>query len=216
MTDTTIYLGTFPIHEPMTAFTDLIITFFGLLFFYRLRKASSDITTRSWSIFFLLIGISTFFGACAHGFFAVHDGWEYKSVWLPMQIINAVSLYYAQQATLHSVLNHSPSRNIWKWSYIIQLLIYIVCLMIFQKYIVTIIENAITLIPIMILHYRTKEKVAGSRMIANGITVSFITAVIHGTKLSLHAYFNFNDLAHVFIFITLWMMYSGAKKNAIS
>lgn len=208
MTDTTITIGGMHIHEPMTVLTDFIIAAFALTYYFKLKK-SNDVATTYWSYFFLFLGSATFTGAFSHAFFAIHEGWLYKSIWLPMQIINGVGIYFAQQATLVSVLEHSPHKKNWNRSYLIQLIAFIICLLLIQKYIVSIIENALALIPIMIIHYMDKRRFA--KMIANGIAISFITAFVHLAKLSLHTYFNYNDLAHVFIMISLFVMYKGVK-----
>ncbi|HSH65842.1 MAG TPA: hypothetical protein VLB84_08610 [Bacteroidia bacterium] len=208
MTDTTITISGIPIHEPMTVFTDFIIAALALTFYFQLKK-SNDKTIINWGYFFLFLGIATFTGAFSHAFFAIHEGWQYKSIWLPMQIINGIGIYFAQRATFISVLQHSPYKKIWKTSYLIQLIAFIICLLLVQKYIVSIIENALALIPIMILHYKDKRPFA--KRIANGIAISFITAFVHLAKLSLHDYFNYNNLAHVFIMISLFVMYKGVK-----
>jgi hypothetical protein len=216
MTDTTIQIGTISIHEPVTAFTDYIITILSLFFYFQLKKKSTNRIIKYWGLFFGLLGMSTFFGACAHAFFQVHEGVAYKSFWLTMQIVNGFALYCAQQATLYSVLVNSKYVHRWKISYIIQLLLFIIALFCFQKYLVTIIANAVTLIPIMVLHFNSKVKESYQKKIAYGILISFITAIVHGLKFSLHDYFNYNDIAHVFIMISLFVMYKGATEKAIS
>ncbi len=212
MIDTTITISGFPIHEPMTVFTDLIIACIAIIIYFRLKN-SHDQTTMYWSYFFLFLGLATFIGSFSHALFAVHEGWRYKSFWLTMQVINAIGIYFAQQATLISVLQNSSSRNSWKWSYLIQLFAFVVALLIVQKYIVSIIENAVGLIPIMILHYKDRRPFA--KTIASGIAVSFIPAFVHMAKLSIHDYFNYNDLAHVFIMISLYIIYRGVRLKTI-
>jgi hypothetical protein len=96
---------------------------------------------------------------------------------------------------------------------VIQLVVYLIVLMIVQKYIVTIIDNALGLIPILILHATAKIKEVHYKYIAYGIGVSFITAIVHGVKFSLHEHFNFNDIAHIFIMISLTVMFWGLKKK---
>jgi hypothetical protein len=213
MTDTTISISGVSIHEPMTVLTDLLIAVLAIAIYFQLKN-KADAITRNWSYFFLFMGISTVIGSCSHAFFAVHEGWYYKSFWLPMQVINGFAIYYAQQATFISALQVSANRMKWKWSYVIQLVVFILALFYVQKYIVSIIENAIGLIPIMILHYQYQRPFA--KMIANGIAISFITAFVNLCKLSLHAYFNYNDIAHVFIMISLYVMYKGVRMRTIS
>ncbi len=215
MIDTTIYVGNIAIHEPVTLLTDYINACFAFYFFWKLRTSTNK-TINNWAYFFGIFGISTFLGGSAHGFFAIHEGINYKTVWLGMQIASGLAVYFAQQATLTSALSNSKFSTQWKWSYKIQLIIFIITVLIIQNFIITVIDNALALIPIMILHYINKEEKLGNIKIANGIAVSFLTAIIHTTKFSLHAYFNFNDIAHVFILVSLFLMYRGVKMKSIS
>lgn len=214
MVDTTIYIGNLAIHEPVTVLTDYIITILGFFFYYQLSKEGKNTVIRNWSLFFGSMGLSTLLGGCSHAFFTVHEGISYKTVWLSMQIVNGLAIYFAQQATLSSLLANSKYAHIWKLSYTIQFIIFIITLLIFQKYVVTVIENIIGFIPIMIIHLKQKETYY--KKIGYGILISFITAIVHSTKISLHDYFNYNDIAHVFIMISIYVMYLGAKEKAIS
>ncbi len=214
MIDTTITIGNVAIHEPVTVLTDCIITAFCFYFYIQLRKLNKDIVIDNWSIFFGLLGISTLFGAASHGVFLIHEGVGYKTIWLPMQVINGIAIYFAQQATINSVLKNSKHINRWKKSYLIQFVIFVIALMIFQKYLVTIIENFIGLLPIMILHLKAKDNY--NKKIGYGFLVSFLTATVSISKFTLHAYFNYNDLAHVLIMISIFIIYIGIKSKVIS
>jgi len=129
-------------------------------------------------------------------------------------VLNGLAIYFAQRATLASVLKDSKQYNAWKMSYMIQLVVYIIVLLIVQKFIVTIIDNALGLIPLMVVHLTATAKKDYYKYIGWGIAISFITAIVHGVKFSLHAYFNYNDIAHVFIILSLITMFTGAKKGA--
>lgn len=213
MVDTTIYIGGFAIHEPVTVLTDYIITVLAFIYFLKIKPTNA--ISRNWRLFFLFLSVSTLFGGTAHALFAVHEGPAYKSVWLTMQIINGLAVYFAQHATLVSVLKDSPNKKLWKYSYIIQLLVYYIVLLIVQKYVVTIVDNALGLITIMVLHLTARKKEEYQKFIAYGILISFITAIVHGAKLSIHDYFNYNDIAHVFIMISLSVMVKGAQMAAL-
>lgn len=214
MVDTTIYISDIAIHEPVTAFTDYLITIIGFAYYWQLCSTNEAI--KNWRLFFLFISLSTLAGGTAHAFYAVHEGWNYKSVWLTMQLLNGFAVFFAQKATLLSVLKNAAHHNYWRLSYVVQLIAYIIVLLLIQKYIVTIIDNAVGLIPIMIVHFTAKEKEGYQKWIGYGIAISFITAFVHGVKFSLDDYFNYNDIAHVFIIITLTVMFVGAKKKSLS
>jgi hypothetical protein len=213
MIDTTIHIGNIAIHEPVTAFTDFIITILGFIFYLNLPPKNEVV--KNWRLFFLFIALSTLAGGCSHAFFAIHEGVQYKTIWIGMQFLNGFAVFFAQQATLRSVLKNSKSYNGWRISYPIQLIIYFIVLLIVQKYIITILDNALGLIPIMILHFTAREKEEYYHWVGYGITISFITAIVHGAKFSLHAYFNYNDIAHVFIMMSLTVIFLGIKKKAV-
>jgi hypothetical protein len=213
MIDTTIHIGNIAIHEPVTAFTDFIITILGFIFYLNLPPKNEVV--KNWRLFFLFIALSTLAGGCSHAFFAIHEGVQYKTIWIGMQFLNGFAVFFAQQATLRSVLKNSKSYNGWRISYLIQLIIYFIVLLIVQKYIITILDNALGLIPIMILHFTAREKEDYYQWVGYGITISFITAIVHGAKFSLHAYFNYNDIAHIFIMMSLTVIFLGIKKKAV-
>lgn len=214
MMETSMHIGNLVIYEPVTVFTDCLIMMLCLIFFRKLEPTDESI--QNWRFFFLFLGISTIIGACSHAFFKIHVGWQYKFFWLTMQLLNGVAVYFAQKATLVSILKTSRYFNFWKWSYIIQLIVFIVILFSVQKFLVTVIENVIGLVPIIIIHFEAKKKENYQKWVGYGISVSFISGVIHATKTSLHAYFNYNDIAHVFIMISLTIIYIGIKRKSIS
>ena len=211
MFDTTIYIGKIAIHEPVGVFTDCIIMILCMFFYKNLSPINKVI--QYWRLFFLFLGFSTIVGACSHAFFAIHQGWAYKSFWLPMQLINGIAVYFAQKATLISVLKNSKYYKFWKWFYILQFITYCILLFSIQKYLVTVIENLIGLVPIMIIHFEAKKKERYYTWIGFGISISFIAGVVHATKASLHAYFNYNDIAHIIIMISLSVIYLGLKRK---
>lgn len=216
-TDTTIYIGDFSIHQPVTVLTDYIIAVLCFYFYWQLNRPSfRDESTINWKRFFLLLSFASFFGGSSHGFFAVHEGFGYKSFWLPMQALNIFAVYRAQKATLYSALKDSPKKYYWNLSYHIQLLLFFVSVFLFQNFLVVIINSVIGLVPIMIIHFIDVKKVKASSWIAYGIVILFLTAFVNATKFSIHAYFNYLDIAHILIMINLSLMFIGIRRKAVS
>ena len=213
--DTTIYLGGVAIHQPVTVFTSYIITGLCFYFYYQLRhKLPVNPITLQWSRFFLMIGLASLVGSCSHAFFAVHSGVAYKSFWLPMQVLNIFSVYFAQQATLISALENSSNKRFWKLSYDIQLIIFFSAVFILHNFLVVVIDGIVGMIPVMIIHFMDAKKARSSYWIAYGIAVLFVSAIVNITKFSFHAYFNHLDIAHVLVMINLGVMYVGVKRKA--
>lgn len=213
--DTTIYIGDVAIHEPVTVLTDCFITGLSVCFYLQLSRFSkNDAATKNWKYFFGLMSLSSFMGGCAHAFFEVHEGITYKFFWLTMQVLNIFSLYYVQLASLNSVLKNSSKKGYWSISYKVQLLIATLSVFVFQNFLVIIINTAVALIPVMVLHFMTSRLIKPNLWIAFGILVLFATAFVNAAKLSIHDYFNHLDLAHVLIMINITCMFIGVKRNA--
>lgn len=215
--DTTIYIGDFALHQPVTVLTNCIITVLCFYFYLQLnRSALQNDSIINWKRFFLLLSLASLLGGISHGFFASHEGAGYKSFWLTMQALNIFSVYRAQQATLHSALAHSDKKYYWNLSYHTQLILFFVAIFIFQNFLVVIIDTAVGLIPIMIIHFIDAKKVKESGWIAYGILILFLSAIVNAAKFSFCPYFNYQDIAHVFAMINLTLMFIGIKRKAVS
>ena len=182
MIETSINIGGFVIYEPTTVFTDVVISILCFIFVKNLKANTPSV--KNWKLFFLFFGLGTLVGAFSHGFFNQHIGIAYKSLWLPMQVLNVFSVYFAQKGTYHSILINSNNAKAWLLSYRMQVIVFAIAVFIFHNFLV----------------------------VVNGIVISFLTVIVHGTKLSLHAYFNSNDIAHILIMFSLYYMYSGVKQ----
>jgi hypothetical protein len=215
--DTTIYIGGFAVHQPVTFFTDVIISVLCFFFFLKLNRiAKQDQSTIYWKRFFFFLCMASFVGGCSHGLFLIHEGFNYKTFWLTMQLLNVISVYWAQQATITSLLIDSPNKKILNIGYAIQLLLFSLSVFIFHNFLVVVIDSALGLIPIMILHFRNVQKNENNKFIAWGIVVLCLTAFINGTKISINEYFTYLDIAHVLIMINLSLMFVGVKRKAIA
>ena len=215
--DTTIYIGSVAIHQPVTVFTSYIITAMSYYYYWKLKQIKNIETDKLfWSRFFLFVGTASLVGSCSHAFFAVHEGVAYKAFWLPMQVLNIFSVYCGQQATLNSVLENSPKRKFWKLSYDIQLIVFFSAVFIFHNFLVVVIDGALGMIPVMILHFKHSKKDKSYSLIGYGILILFLSAIVNVTKFSIDAYFNHLDIAHIFVMANLAVMYEGVKRKAIS
>ena len=216
MIDTSLHIGQLTIYSPVTSITDYLISALTFYFYMRLRRKSNEQEPIiNWSRFFLFMSLSTFMGGTAHGFFIFGVGNGFFVSWYIMQILNGISIYFMQKATLSTILKNSVHKEKWRIAYIIQLAIFIPSVIFFSNYLVTVIVNAVGFIPVMILHYRNKEN-KSSVMIGHSIAISFITAFVHLSKISVNDYFNNKDIAHIFINISFIVMFRGIKEEATS
>ena len=215
--DTTITIAGVALHQPVTAITDIILAIVCLYFFFKLKQIKNpDQSTKSWLWFYLFLSLASITGSCSHAFFAIHQGFGYDSLWLPMQLFNIFAAFSAQQATQYSVFKNSPNRNSWKWFSLILITLFSISVFIFHNFLVVIIDSGLALIPVMIIHFIDSRKHKDSQYIAWGIVILFITAIIHGAKLSINEYCTYLDIAHIFIIASLSVMLIGIKRKAVS
>ena len=130
-----------------------------------------------------------------------------------MQLLNGLAVFFAETATLETVLR--VKRKMLGAVFFAQLLIFCLAVFFFQNFLVVVINNAAGLIPVMVIHFKNARNKA-DRLIAYGILISFLTGFIHGFKLSISAYFNYNDIAHVLIMISLSVMYTGVLRSQLN
>lgn len=200
-----VSLAGITIHEPATVITDLLITILCLYVFGRVRH-------RDWRYFFFFLGLSTLAGAVSHAFFGIHEGPAYKSVWLSMQLLSVISVYFAGKAA--APLLGVKGERIFKYVVSIQVLVFMTAVFVFQHFLVVVADNAAGLIPVMIICYLKGRP--HHRMIGHGILFSFLTVFVHTFKLSPSIWFNHNDVAHLFIMVSVWLMYRGARKTSLT
>ncbi len=203
MNDNYITIGNFTLFEPTTVLTDVIVSILCIYICVTLRKNTLSDIQKMWTLFFLFFGLSTLVGGCSHAFYQIHEGVGYKLFWLTMQIFNGAAVMFAQLATYTKKA---------KQILVIQFIVFVFAVLFFQKFIVVIINNIISLIPVMLLNFQKEKKAIFNKKIAYGILISFAPALIHGFKISFHTFFNYNDIAHIFIMLSLYIIFSGVNE----
>jgi len=218
MQDTSIDLFGLFILEPMTAFTDFIITVLCISVCFSLRKITDNCNSiKPWILFFLLMGVSTFLGGNAHAFFSYLDGTPYTILWLTMHLVSGLAIYFAQTATIVSELKSFAHKRFLTFLPLVQYIIFSVLTLWLQDFSTVKINTAIGMSLILLVNLNSYHK--GSKAngyIAAGILVSFLTAAVHGTRFSFNAWFNYNDVSHVLIMISLYLMFFGVWMKTIS
>jgi hypothetical protein len=78
------------------------------------------------------------------------------------------------------------------------------------------INAGIVLIYSFIIHFIKYNKLneRGSGFVVFGIGVSFISIITHTLKISINEWFNYKDISHVIISISLLIIYKGVNVNS--
>lgn len=199
--------------EPTTAITDFMLAGFCLWCFFRLyglktKKAAIVF----WSYFLLFVGGSTFMGGLAHSFSCLSDTIYYEITWLFMQLFSGLSLFYAQSAVYLIELTKNKKIKVLRMFAAFQLFVFSISVIVFMDFRVVALNSFIGLIQLLVLSFPIGLKDWEYKtLITLGLLTSFITIYVNRTKMSIAHWFNHNDISHVFIFISLLLIYKGVR-----
>lgn len=213
---TSIDLFGFTLWEPMVAVTNLSLFILSLFVYRRLNATGLDYA-QHMGRFLLLIGSAAVFGAIAHG---IHYDYGKTAFFIVVYISNALSLisaYFCFASTLALAQRGKKSTSHW----LLKGLATWIALML----VVTLIRNSFLIVKIhagVILFYSLvvhildwrRHKASGSALVVLGYAASFLSILVHSLGISLHEYFNHKDLAHVFMILSMLLIYLGARRNS--
>lgn len=196
----------------MVILTNITLFILSAYFFVKLKN-SEHLYSRQMAWFMFTLGISSCFGAVAH---AVHYQLGepfFKTAFFLTNAFSLISIYYCFRA---AYTYYTDSQNKYVISFV---LIWIAALMVLSlmkgEFLLIKIHAGIVLIYSLSVHYlvyrKTRER--GSRIIVTGILISFLSILVHSVKFSFGEHFNYKDIAHVIMIITLILIYRGVLLN---
>lgn len=212
--ETYISLFGFTIYEPGTIVTNLV--FFGLCLLYSLRLLKFKHSyARQMSFFIFFMGISSLFGAVAHGVHKQLGEAFFNAIFFVMNALSLFAIYYCFRApyTYHRLDGERPRL------YINIALAWILGLLIFSfmkgDFLIIKIHAALSLVYSFAVHYLAyrRRNEQGSKLIIFGIGTSFLSILVHSVRISVHEWFNYKDLAHLIMIVSLVMIYQGIRQN---
>lgn len=211
---TYITLANHIVFEPVVILTNTI--FFILCFIYYKRLINyGHAYSGQMALFILLMGLSSLFGAIAHGVHYQMGTVFFDTVFFLMNALSLFSIYFCFRAPY----TYYKLEGIQSKTYINLALLWIFLLLIFSlvhgNFLLIKIHAGIALMYSLVVHYKAYKRNGerGSKLIVNGISVSFLSIIVHSLKLSVHAYFNYKDIAHVIMIVSLMIIYRGIKLN---
>lgn len=221
--------------EPMTALTDFIVTAVCIFGFFKLKAlAKKNDNSKSFVYFFLFMGLGTFFAALmSHAFSYVFnpeklskseiamlewsDKFQINLHNMPNWIFNVISVTFFEIAIIKQAKKYLEYLNTKFYFSIIAIestLIFAATLYILKYDIAAAhIGFALYLIElplqiIIIRKYNAKE----AKFLIIGTLLMLITAPVMALKLQITKWFNFNDISHVVIAVTMYLFFLAGKE----
>lgn len=210
--ETYLVLFGFKFFEPMVILTNTVIFILGLVYFMRLWSFNTPYL-KQMALFIFCVGISTLVGAVGH---AVHKQLGeifFNVILFLMNAFSLFSMYFCFRASyIYANGNKKFTKNT---SYLISLWIVMVLIAcaITGDFIIIKTHALIVVAYALVMHYRTYRKTRdkGGRFVTIGLLISVLSVVVHSLKLSLGEWFNYKDISHVIMIISLVVIYHGTR-----
>jgi hypothetical protein len=209
----TIYIGGLRVDEPITTVTDFL--FIGVCFyaFFKTKNLSAYKGVNLYRWFFLLTGISSLVAALIGHAFLYYFGWEAKIYgW----VTGIISISFAQFAVLHHT-RKSIGESVFKTLRILNVIEVIVAFILtFIIYSFTVVEIhtayclVINVTVLEFIHYKKTGSLLSKNMMY-GVGIAVLAVLCHVFKIAFSVWFNHLDLSHIFMALSMYMMYKGVS-----
>lgn len=210
---TKISLFGITILEPVTVLTNLLITAVCLFAFFKLGKfEKKNSVTNLFRYFFLFMGLATATGGIlGHGLLYL-TGQVGK---LPGWYISMLSIAFIERAAIqHSKpLMHNYWGNFFSILNYVEVAVFLILAFITLNFRFVEAHATYGLFVIVFcfeLYTYYKKKDNGSKYMFVGTVLAAAAALTHTFKLSLHEWFNYNDVSHVIMATGIYFYYLGA------
>ena len=201
------------IHEPMTAFTDLILFLLAGYFameIHTLFTVQIMNTHWHWTFAFWMIGIGALLGAVSHGFGPHFPEMVKTIIWKLTVLSIGISCYFFLMASFSHIF---PSATVqWlEWIPLILLMVYSTIIVKDHRFMIVILFYLPTMIfvLVMMIYSQFILEFNGSGLISIGILISFLAAGIQLSGFSLYKHFNYNDIYHIVQMAGMYFIYKG-------
>lgn len=214
-TKTSIDLFGIQVMEPVTAATDLLVSFVCLYGYSQLhKKGSSSSTVRLFKYYFLTMAFATLYGGIiGHAFlYLLSFGWKVPG-WLismaSVALIERAAISHAQPLLKPGIGKFFAAMNI------VELLTLTAIVLFTLNFFFVEAHAAYGLLVVVFsfeLFVYSKTKGEGSKLLLIAVAVSAIAATIHLTQLTINPWFNHLDFSHVVMAVAAYLFYQGANK----
>ncbi len=201
----------FRLLEPVTVLTDVLLSIFCMYFYNKLNfPCHAKKLGLYWRLFFLFMGISTFIGAIAHGCKLYFSNEVFYFVWMTMNVCSIPSAYYLLKATIElSEFKPELKKRLTLLAATAMTLLMLLTMWM-NNFVLIKVNAGIVITLTLIRHYHTYKKgYSGSGYIVFGFAFSLLSIIVHTAQLSISNWFNFKDISHVIMNISLYIIFTG-------
>jgi hypothetical protein len=177
-----------------------------------LRSHSNPYATHM-SRFVIWLGISAAFGAVAHSIHFQLGSRVFNTVFYLMNACSLLSIYYCFNGSYEYIRHAKGTVPLVKISVAVWVIVLLVLAAIYREFVLIKIHAGAVLFFSLIVHMimKRRNEWRGNRLFIAGIFFSFMSVIIHSLRITLHEWFNYKDISHVFMIIALLFMWPGMR-----
>lgn len=203
------------IDYPVTVATDLLVTLVCFYAFYRLNKKDYPGTTYTLlRVYFVSMGIATAVGGIIGHGFLYYFGFYWK---LPGWFTSMLSIAVLERACIRHVrkiINPKFSKFLG-WLNIVELLTFMVVSFYTLNFLWVEVHSAYGLAFVVFslsIYNYSKTRDPGSKYFIYAVLISACAAITFITQFDISIWFNHYDISHVFMALSAYVFYQGAKR----
>lgn len=204
------------LYEPMVAVTNFFLLLISIYAFTHLIKFREKYSSQM-AYFIIIMGISGCFGAAAHAMHYDYGKTLFDVIFFISNTLNLLAIYFCFRGSYSYISHYGKPANKYILAIIfVWMLVLITITLLNNNFLLIKIHAGIALVYSLIVHaigYK-KHGDKGSAIVVTGISVSFLSIIVHSLHISIHEYFNYKDFAHVIMLIALMIIYRGIHMNA--
>ncbi|MDQ6631323.1 MAG: hypothetical protein M3Y82_06150 [Verrucomicrobiota bacterium] len=203
------------ISEPMTLFTDYalaLLTLFWGIRLLRLGEHDQQISKLLWGLGFLATASASLLGGAFHGF-RLHLS-DLFAVFLWKASVYFVGLASLFMLSAMVLICTKPSWRYWALGIVaLKFLVFTIWMIGHSEFRFVIYDYALAMIVIFLLqiYVGVNHRAKSAAWIVGGVLIGLAGGAIQMKKISLHEYFNHNDLFHVMQMAAFYLFYRGGK-----
>lgn len=194
------------LQEPMALILNWIMAGVSFYFFFRIQQPAT-LFQKHWRLFYLLFGISTFFGGLGHLLFNYFDVYGKYPCW----IFGIFAAFHAGKAMISVPLISQAKQRKLTYFLVLKALFFAIAAVLTQNFLFVMVDAIIAYLFFCLgfgLYY-WKKGMDSFRFTVYAVLILIPSVFIFLFQINPHLWFNKDDISHVLMVLTIVFFYLG-------
>ena len=214
------------LRQPTTTFTSLLLALECWLLFRRLQPrglpgwipedgdGNFEDGPHPWSGFFFFMGPAILFGAAKHGVPHYLAGLPLAATVFASSLAAGLATLHLEAATIRARVGSESLRRWLRRGALCKFAVFAVAIVANDSILLVVVDAALGLILVTVAEVRADRSGTRKRgrVVVGGLVFPTLAASAYILNVSIHAWFNHKDLAHVLMMVSLWVLYRGVRR----